>query len=88
MGFMAEVPGTACPILLRLENQGWVTSRWEDVDRRAEKRPARRYYRLTASGAVQASASVANARRPLRSAPRLVVLMWAGELGRRVRRPR
>ena len=58
------LPGTAYPILLRLENQGWVTSRWEDVDPRTEKRPARRYYRLTASGAVQASASVANARRP------------------------
>ena len=36
----------------------------EDVDRRLEKRPARRYYRLTASGAAQASAAVANARRP------------------------
>jgi len=58
------LPGTAYPILLRLENQGWVTSRWEDVDPRTEKRPARRYYQLTASGAVQASASVANARRP------------------------
>jgi PadR family transcriptional regulator, regulatory protein PadR len=58
------LPGTAYPILLRLENEGWVTSRWEDVDPRAEKRPARRYYRLTASGAVQASAAVTNARRP------------------------
>jgi PadR family transcriptional regulator, regulatory protein PadR len=44
-------PGTAYPILLRLEREGWVTSRWEDVDPRAEKRPARRYYRLTAGGA-------------------------------------
>jgi len=42
-------PGTAYPILLRLEHEGWVTSRWEDVDPRAEKRPARRYYRLTAA---------------------------------------
>ena len=39
------LPGTAYPILLRLENQGWVTSRREDVDPRAQKRPARRYYR-------------------------------------------
>ena len=39
-----------------------MTSRWEDVDPRAEKRPARRYYRLTA--APQASAAVAGARRP------------------------
>src|SRR5215471_3363987 len=41
-------PGTAYPILLRLEHEGWVASRWEDIDPRAEKRPARRYYRPTA----------------------------------------
>jgi PadR family transcriptional regulator, regulatory protein PadR len=58
------LPGTAYPILLRLEDEGWVTSRWEDIDPRAEKRPARRYYRLTATGAVQASAAMAGARRP------------------------
>ena len=57
-------PGTAYPILLRLEHEGWVTSRWEDIDPRAEKRPAPRYYRLTAGGAVQASASLSAARRP------------------------
>ncbi|MFY9933421.1 MAG: helix-turn-helix transcriptional regulator [Streptosporangiaceae bacterium] len=57
-------PGTAYPILLRLEHEGWATSRWEDVDPRAEKRPARRYYRLTPGGAVQASAALAGARRP------------------------
>jgi PadR family transcriptional regulator, regulatory protein PadR len=57
-------PGTAYPILLRLEHEGWVTSRWEDVDPRAEKRPARRYYRLTAGGAAEASAALTSARRP------------------------
>jgi PadR family transcriptional regulator PadR len=57
-------PGTAYPILLRLEHEGWVTSRWEDIDPHAEKRPARRYYRLTASGAAEASAASASARRP------------------------
>src|ERR1700753_2647643 len=35
-------PGTAYPILLRLEQEGWVTSRWEDIDPPAEKPPARR----------------------------------------------
>jgi DNA-binding PadR family transcriptional regulator len=64
------LPGTAYPILLRLENEGWVTSRWEDIDPHAEKRPARRYYRLTASGATQASAALAAARRPSRAALR------------------
>jgi PadR family transcriptional regulator, regulatory protein PadR len=57
-------PGTAYPILLRLEDEGWVTSRCEYIDPRVEKRPARRYYRLTAGGAVQASAALAAARRP------------------------
>ena len=57
-------PGTAYPILLRLEHEGWVTSRWEDVDPRAEKRPARRYYRLTAGGAAEASTALTSARRP------------------------
>ena len=64
------LPGTAYPILLRLENEGWVTSRWEDIDPRAEKRPARRYYRLTTPGAVQASTAIASARRPSRTALR------------------
>ena len=64
------LPGTAYPILLRLENEGWVTSRWEDIDPHAEKRPRRRYYRLTANGAAQASAAVAGARRPSRAALR------------------
>jgi DNA-binding PadR family transcriptional regulator len=57
-------PGTAYPILLRLEHEGWVSSRWEDIDPRAEKRPARRYYRLTPDGAIQAAAALAGARRP------------------------
>lgn len=62
------LPGTA--YLLRLENKGWVTGRWEDIAPRTEKRPARRYYRLTADGAAQASAAFAAARRPSRAALR------------------
>jgi PadR family transcriptional regulator PadR len=64
------LPGTAYPILLRLENEGWVTSRWENIDPAAEKRPARRYYQLTASGAAQASAAIASAHGPARAALR------------------
>ena len=63
-------PGTAYPILLRLEDEGWVASRWEDIDPRAMKRPARRYYRLTAGGVVEASAALARARRPKATALR------------------
>jgi DNA-binding PadR family transcriptional regulator len=63
-------PGTAYPILLRLEDEGWVASRWEEIDPREAKRPARRYYRLTAEGAGAASAALAGARRPRSTALR------------------
>ena len=71
------LPGTAYPILLRLEQAGWVTSRWEDIDPHAEKRPPRRYYTLTANGAVQAGIAVDSARRPRSAALRRL----AGEAG-------
>ena len=46
-----------------------VESRWEDIDPRARGSAARRYYRLTASGAESARAALALAYRPAR-APR------------------
>lgn len=42
--------GTLYPILQRLEDDGWIEGSWEDVDPSAEKRPRRRYYRLTDLG--------------------------------------
>ena len=61
--------GTVHPILARLEALGWVESRWEEVDPRAASRPARRYYRLTPTGAQSARPALARAlrgtRRPL-----------------------
>jgi PadR family transcriptional regulator, regulatory protein PadR len=43
--------GSVYPALSRLERDGYVKSDWEDtIEAHAEKRPARRYYRLTASG--------------------------------------
>jgi PadR family transcriptional regulator PadR len=80
--------GTVYPILLRLEKEGLLTSRWEGVDPRTEKRPARRYYRLSDTDATQASAAIASARRPSPTALRRL----AGEAnhpetgGRRARR--
>ncbi len=56
--------GTVHPILARLEGQGWVTSRWEDVDPSAVGRPARRYYRLTDEGRRAAPARLARGVRP------------------------
>jgi PadR family transcriptional regulator len=67
IGQMAGLPsGTVHPILARLEAVGWLTSRWEDVDPREQGRPARRYYRLSAEGAVAAKAALARAYRPTR----------------------
>ncbi|WP_202529870.1 PadR family transcriptional regulator [Streptomyces sp. SID8358] len=44
-------PGSIYPILIRLEQYGWLESRWEDIDKHAEGRPPRRYYRLSEKGA-------------------------------------
>ena len=57
--------GTLYPILVRLERSGWVESRWEQVDPAAEGRPNRRYYRLTADGAVEARREVAAMRQQM-----------------------
>jgi PadR family transcriptional regulator, regulatory protein PadR len=42
--------GTLYPILARLEDAGWLSSAWEDLDPHKAGRPRRRYYRITASG--------------------------------------
>ncbi|HLH04921.1 MAG TPA: PadR family transcriptional regulator [Bryobacteraceae bacterium] len=44
--------GTVYPALRRMEAEGLITSRWES-DKKAisEQRPARKYYRITRSGA-------------------------------------
>ena len=65
VGAAAGLPsGTIHPILARLEGLRWVESRWEDIDPRAEGRPARRYDRLTAAGVESARAARARAYRP------------------------
>jgi PadR family transcriptional regulator PadR len=43
--------GTLYPILYRLEEFGWLDSRWEIGDPAALGRPRRRYYRITGEGA-------------------------------------
>ncbi len=49
--------GTLYPILLRLEQAGWLESHWEDDDPRTLGRPRRRFYRVTALGAKSARAA-------------------------------
>jgi len=51
--------GTLYPILARLQRAGWVDSAWEEIDPVAAGRPARRYYRLTTDGLVQARVELA-----------------------------
>jgi PadR family transcriptional regulator, regulatory protein PadR len=68
IGAAAGLPsGTVHPILARLEGVRWLQSRWEEIDPRAEGRPARRYYRLTAAGVESARAALARAYRPSRA---------------------
>ncbi|NJP34686.1 PadR family transcriptional regulator [Micromonospora thermarum] len=59
--------GSVYPLLERLERHGWVTSSWEETDRRG---PRRRMYVLTADGAREAQRVCARAAaqtRPVRS---------------------
>ncbi len=42
--------GTIYPTLARLENAGWLESRWEKRGSQDEGRPRRRLYRLTGLG--------------------------------------
>lgn len=51
--------GTVTQILFRLQEWGWVVSRWEDAsEAHREARPRRRFYRLTGVGAAEARAVV------------------------------
>jgi PadR family transcriptional regulator PadR len=62
MSRQAGLPtGTIYPMLARLEQAGWVTSDWEDIDEATEGRPARRYYQLTPAGAQRARQAVHDA---------------------------
>jgi PadR family transcriptional regulator, regulatory protein PadR len=59
--------GTVYPIVARLEQVGWLESRWEDPNEHiTQGRPRRRYYKLTDDGAEQARTALARVRRPAR----------------------
>jgi PadR family transcriptional regulator PadR len=52
--------GTVYPIIARLEQAGWIRSRWEEPgEHRDGGRPRRRYYRLTEDGAENARLRIA-----------------------------
>jgi PadR family transcriptional regulator, regulatory protein PadR len=58
--------GTIHPILARLEQVGWLRSRWEQVDPKEKGRPRRRYYSLDPNSiaTVKAALTRANASTP------------------------
>ncbi len=51
--------GTLYPVLARLQQAGWVAAHWEQIDPTEAGRPARRYYRLTPQGVIDARAALA-----------------------------
>jgi DNA-binding PadR family transcriptional regulator len=58
--------GSIYPVLIRLEEAGWLESEWERMDDVVERRPPRRYYRLTAEGQKVAREAVLDTRSRLR----------------------
>jgi DNA-binding PadR family transcriptional regulator len=50
--------GTLYPILLRLEEVGWVESRWEAGDPHELGRPRRRFYQATGVGRKEARSAL------------------------------
>jgi PadR family transcriptional regulator, regulatory protein PadR len=79
--------GTLYPILMRLEERGWLETKWENQQVLAESRagrPPRHMYRLTASGRAWATEALAAARpakaksahttlKPARQHPRILL---------------
>jgi PadR family transcriptional regulator PadR len=71
--------GSLYPILARLEQEGWVTSDWEELDEHEAGRPRRRYYRLTPNGTVWAEQAIATTMRRL--SPKSSRSPWPGLAG-------
>jgi DNA-binding PadR family transcriptional regulator len=61
IGAIDRPAGSVYPILGRLEDRGWLTSSWDEEERRG---PRRRLYVLTDEAAVAARALLSERRRP------------------------
>jgi PadR family transcriptional regulator PadR len=68
--------GTLYPILMRLEEAGWVESRWETEDPHELGRPRRRFYQVTGLGMRKARSAVRELVVPLKE------FAWRGQLVR------
>lgn len=75
MRLLGQPSGTLYPILAKFEQAGWIAGGKEDIDPRAEGRPARHNYSLTGLGARAARHQLAvlseSYRPPARTRPRL-----------------
>lgn len=69
--------GSVYPILIRLEQAGWLESDWEAIDPEVEGRPRRRYYTLSIKGAQRARHALYETRRALEP----VKPMWVPRAG-------
>jgi PadR family transcriptional regulator PadR len=58
--------GVLYPMLTRMLDEGWVEDGWEDPTTIREKRPPRRYYRLTHEGRLALGAVLQEARHDAR----------------------
>lgn len=58
--------GTVYPALARLEQAGWLASRWETIDPHVAGRPRRRLYELTGDGRARAQEAIDEHLRQLR----------------------
>jgi DNA-binding PadR family transcriptional regulator len=72
--------GTIHPILARLENAGWLASRWEEVDPSERGRPRRRYYRINPNSIVTIQAALARTTTSASALARLRPGLSGGEL--------
>jgi PadR family transcriptional regulator PadR len=57
--------GSIYPILARLEQAGWLTSHWEDIQPTVAGRPRRRLYQLTATGEQNAYRAIRRAQQSI-----------------------
>jgi DNA-binding PadR family transcriptional regulator len=68
--------GTLYPILMRLEQQGWLEAEWETEP--APGRPRRHLYRLTGMGVEEAQAIARTLQAPSRTATELALELGGG----------
>lgn len=58
--------GTLYPILMRLEDAGWVESRWETENPQDLGRPRRRFYKITGVGMKRSRSALRELALPLK----------------------